>query len=77
MKTLILYATKYGAAYEIARRIAERIDGAVIHNLKQDGMPPLEEFDCVIAGSSVYVGMIRKEAKAFFTKNTAALLTCT
>ena len=73
MKTLILYATKYGATYEIARRIAERMDGAVIHDLKNDGMPSLEEFDCVIAGSSVYVGMIRKEAKAFLAKNTAAL----
>ena len=29
MKTLILYATKHGAAYEIARRIAEKMDGAI------------------------------------------------
>ena len=35
MKTIILYATKYGAAAEIARRIAAHIDGAIVHDLKQ------------------------------------------
>ena len=65
MKTLILYATKHGAAREIAQRIANKITGAALHDLKQGGILPLAEFDCVIIGSSVYVGMIRKEAKAF------------
>jgi menaquinone-dependent protoporphyrinogen IX oxidase len=32
MKTLILYATKHGAAREIAQRIAIRLDGAVVHD---------------------------------------------
>ena len=73
MKTIILYATKYGAAAEIAGRIANKIEGAVIHNLKQNA-PSLSDFDCVIFGSSVYAGSIRKEAKAFLTQNAAALL---
>jgi menaquinone-dependent protoporphyrinogen oxidase len=68
MKTIIIYATKYGAAAEIAQRIAKKIDNAVAHNLKQ-GIPSLEGFDCIIFGSSVYAGMIRKEAKAFLAKN--------
>ena len=32
MKTLILYATKYGAAREIAKRIAEKMGGAALHD---------------------------------------------
>ena len=74
MKTLIVYASKYGAAAEIARRIADRIKGAVVHDLKKGGVPPLDGFDCVIMGSSVYVGKIRKEAKTFLSKNSDALL---
>ena len=73
MKTLILYATKSGAAREAAGRIAKHIDGAVLHDLKQGGIPSLAGFDCVIIGSSIYVGMIRKEAKAFLSQNTEAL----
>jgi len=73
MKTLILYATKYGAAYEAAQRIAKHITGSVLHNLKQSGVTSLAGYDCVIIGSSVYVGSIRKEAKAFLSQNTNAL----
>ena len=73
MKTLILYATKYGAAGEIAKRIAERTDDAMIHDLKQKPIPDFSGFDYVIVGSSIYAGMIRKEAKAFLFENAGAL----
>jgi len=74
MKTIIIYATKHGAAGEIARRISEKIGNAVIHDLKQGAAPPsLADFDCVIVGSPVYAGMIRKEAKVFLSQNASAL----
>ena len=73
MKTLILYATKYGAAEEIAQRIAKRINGAAIHNLKKTPIPDPVAFDCIIIGSSVYAGMIRKEAKQFLSQNVNVL----
>jgi len=73
MNTLILYATKHGAAREIARRIANRLDDAEIHDLSQSGIPDLAEFDCVVVGSSVYVGMIRKEAKKYLRQNAESL----
>ena len=72
MKTIILYATKYGAATEIAQRIAKKIEGAFLYNLNQGDLS-LAEFDCVIIGSSVYAGSIRKEAKAFLSQNANAL----
>jgi len=74
MKTIIFYATKYGAAEEIAQKIASKTDGAVVHNLSgKDAIPSIDEFGCVIIGSSLYVGTIRKEAKEFLAKNAEAL----
>jgi len=73
VKTLILYATKYGAAGEIAQRIAKRIDGAFVHDLKQACTHDLTAFDCIIIGSSVYAGTIRKEVKVFLSKNSSTL----
>ena len=73
MKTIIFYATKYGAAREIAQRIAKLMDNAETCDLKQDKIPALDGFDCVIIGGSLYAGMIRKEAKTFAAQNTGAL----
>ena len=69
MKTQILYATKHGATHEIAKRIADRMDDAAIHDLRKSNTPDISGFDCIIVGSSIYVGMIRKEAKAFLSQN--------
>ena len=74
MKTLILYATKHGAAAEIARRIADKMTGVAVCDLKESGVPGLAGFDCVIIGSAVYAGMICKEAKVFLSQNADALL---
>jgi len=73
LKTLILYATKHGATKEAAQRISKKLDGATLHDLKQGGIPSLTEFDCVIIGSPLYAGMIRKEAKTFLAQNAEAL----
>ena len=73
MRTLILYATKYGATREIAARIAEQVSGAVLHDLKQGNMPALEDFGCVVIGSSLYAGSIRKEAKVFLAQHADQL----
>lgn len=73
MKTLILYASKYGAAREIAHRISKNINGAVVCDLKQKDIPPLEQFDCVVIGGSLYAGKLRKDVKAFVTYNSNAL----
>lgn len=74
MKTLILYATKYGATEEIARRIANTMPGATIHHLGKGNRPTLNDFDCVIIGSGLMAGMIYKEAKEYVSQNAEALL---
>jgi menaquinone-dependent protoporphyrinogen oxidase len=73
MKALILCATKYGATQEIANRIASRLDDATILDLSKNSDPDLCDYECVIVGSAIYAGMIRKEAKAFLVQNTEAL----
>lgn len=73
MKTLILYATKYGAAKEIAQKIANNMEGATLHNLKEKNFPNLDTFDCIILGSSLYAGSVRKEFKAFVAENVGLL----
>jgi len=75
MKTLILYATKYGAAKEIAERIAKLVPESTTCDVKSDSIPPISDYDCIIIGSSLYAGTIRKEAKAFLSANTDALKT--
>jgi len=74
MNTLILYATKHGAAADIAQRIAEKTSGTTLHNLAQANVPNLADFDCIIVGSAVYAGMFRKEAKAFLAAHADVLL---
>ena len=73
MKTVILYATKHGAAAEIAERISDKIRNSIVHDLKQECIPPISEFDCIIVGSSVYAGSFRKEAKTFIAQNADVL----
>jgi len=69
MKTLILYATKYGATKEIAEKIATLVEGSQIYNVKEKNIPHLEPYDCIFLGSSVYAGSIRKEMKEYITLN--------
>lgn len=73
MKTLILYATKHGATKEIAQELAQALEGATLWDLKRQPLPSLNDYDCVILGSSVYAGMLRKEAKAFAQENEKEL----
>ena len=73
MKTIILYATKYGGSAEIAKLIAAHFDEAEIYDLKKGDIPSLEAFDNVITGSSVYAGSFRNEAKIFLSQNAAQL----
>ncbi|MCL1823458.1 MAG: flavodoxin domain-containing protein [Oscillospiraceae bacterium] len=69
MKTIIFYATKYGASREIAQRISAKLPDSVICDLKENQTPPFDGFDCIIIGGSLYAGMLRKEAKIFAKEN--------
>ncbi|MCL2820819.1 MAG: flavodoxin domain-containing protein [Oscillospiraceae bacterium] len=74
MKTVVLYATKHGAAADIAKRIAAQFDDAGAYDIKNDEIPNLSDFDCIIIGSAVYAGTFRNEAKTFLIKNADELI---
>ena len=73
MKTVIYYATKHGAAKEIAGRLARALGEADTVNLAGKGILPPEEADRVVVGGSVYAGMLRKEMREFLTQHQEVL----
>ena len=75
MKTLIIYASTYGYAKECADKLKEMIEGEVTaSNRKTDQVPPLDGFDQVIIGGSIYMGQIQKKIKEYCTANLKPLL---
>lgn len=75
MKSIIIYATRYGSAAEAARRIQKEIGGdcALVNIMKED-VPSLDTFDTVILGGSIYIGKVQKELMAFAVTNLKQLL---
>ena len=75
MKTLVVYATKYGATTKAVEILKTHLKSeVVIVNLKEETHPPLSEFDAVIFGSAVYMGTLRKEARTFMRLHEDELL---
>lgn len=75
MKTLIAYSSKYGGTLECARRIQQRLpDGATLLDLDTADAVDLTSYDCVVVGSSIYMGKPRKAAKRFAKKQADSLL---
>lgn len=70
MSTLIIYATKHGAARKCAENLSQKITGTVdLYNLKTETIPDLTPYEKVIIGGSIYAGTMHKEIKEFCTKN--------
>lgn len=70
MRTLIVYATKYGSTEKCALKLSEKLVGEVeLHNLKEKRSIDIKQYDKVIIGGSVYVGKIRKEVSEFCKDN--------
>lgn len=77
MRTLIVYATKYGSTEKCAGLLKESLSksGEVdCLNLKQLKKVDLNRYTRVIIGGSIYAGGIQKEVKAFCTAHKETLL---
>lgn len=64
MKTAIVYATKYGSTKKAAEIIAEKLSNCTlidIHALPES----FDEYDCVILGSYVHMGVLQRDIRAF------------
>lgn len=73
MRTLIVYATKSGAARECAIRLGKRVGDCSVYDLDIE-MPSPEAFDRIIIGSGIRMGRIYKQARKFMQVNLDQLL---
>lgn len=74
MKTLIVYASKYGCTKTCAELLKDRLQGEVVIEEASKCRQDLNRFDAIVVGGSVYMGKLRKAAIRFITKNKEILL---
>ncbi len=74
MKTLIAYASKYGAAADVAERVRACVGGAVAIDLKRTPDVNPAEYDAVVIGGPIYAGRIAGAVTTFCDRNRDALL---
>lgn len=66
MKTIIIYATKYGYTEDCVKELKEKLQGDVLTlNILTEKISGVDAFDNVIIGGSIYMGQINKKLKAF------------
>ncbi|MBN1522271.1 MAG: flavodoxin [Candidatus Aureabacteria bacterium] len=76
MRSLILFATKYGSVEKCAYLLKEKITGEVdIVNIRKDKVPALDMYDKVMLGGSIYIGKIQKEILRYCREKGALLKT--
>jgi menaquinone-dependent protoporphyrinogen oxidase len=74
MKTLIIYASKYGSAEKCSNLLKDKLNDEVeIVNIKKESIPEITLFDNIIVGGSIYMGKIQKEVNQFCLKNISVL----
>jgi len=75
MKTLIIYASKYGCTEDCAKYLKSKMQGEtmLVDINKQAKQIELGGFDTVIIGGSVYVGKVAKKLRAFCQGNLDGL----
>ncbi|MCL2827631.1 MAG: flavodoxin domain-containing protein [Oscillospiraceae bacterium] len=71
MKTLIIYASKYGCTADCANYLKTNLPGDVtlIDINKASGQMELNRFDTIIIGGSVYVSKVSKNLRGFCESN--------
>ncbi|GGL54828.1 flavodoxin domain-containing protein [Sporolactobacillus putidus] len=75
MKTILIYATKYGNAAETAQRIKTAIGEDIeCFNIMTGPVPSLENFGTVILGGSIYMGKVQKQLTAYMNSHLEQLL---
>lgn len=74
MRTLVVFAGKYGSTKKAAHILKNELFGEVsLVNLTEEKPPGLDTFDRIVIGGSIYAGSIRPEVRKFCRENLAAL----
>ena len=76
MKTLIVYASKYGCTADCAKYLQTKLsdDVTLVDIEKTAKSVELSSFDTVIIGGSVYISKVSKKLRAFCDSNLDTLL---
>jgi menaquinone-dependent protoporphyrinogen oxidase len=75
MRTLIIYATKYGTTEKVVNILKEKINGNIdIINIKKEKNINISNYDYIIIGGSIYIGHMHKEITNFINSNLEQLL---
>jgi menaquinone-dependent protoporphyrinogen oxidase len=75
MKSLIIYATKYGCTEKAVRLLRTKIRGEVTAvNVTKDDVPSLSPFDTVIIGGPIYAGRIHKSLSLYMHSKLDTLI---
>lgn len=75
MKTLVVYGSKYGFTEDCARELKSRIEGEVnLLSISKASKESLEEYDCIVIGTPIYMGNIFKPVKVFCDEKKEELL---
>lgn len=74
MKTLIVYGTNYGTSEKVGKLVSEGLKGEkVLVNAKNTEEVKLSDYNRVVIGASIKMGMITKELKSFLKNNEEEL----
>ena len=75
MKTMVLYASKYGFTREIVTELVSQLKGDMhAFDVTKNSVPHLGDMDGIILGSSIYVGQINKKLRQWIENNQSLLL---
>lgn len=75
MKSILIYATKYGSAAEVANRIKTELgEETELCNIMKSSVPPLNAYDTVILGGSIYIGRVQKQITEYCSGHLSELL---
>lgn len=76
MKTSIIYASTHGSTERCAKELGNLLQAETI-NIHDVKTISIAEFDCIILGSSIYVGQINKALKRWVNQHESMLLSKT
>lgn len=75
MKTLIIYASKYGYTEDLVKKmIVESNNEFDSININSTNKIDLSKYEGIILGSSIYIGQINRKLKDFVSKNLNVLI---
>ena len=74
MNAVIIYSSKYGTTKTCAEKIAQGLNNASVVDVRKAKRLDLSQYDTVIIGSSIRMGLTNKKIKVFCEQNAEELI---